>query len=144
MTMDARQRDIIKIHVARRELALDDNTYRALLNRVTGKDSAKTLTAPERAQVLREFERLGWKPKKARRKPKAEDWRTPRIRLIFRLWYWLYDNGATKSRTPESLLKFCQQHIDAEKLEWATSKELNDCVEALKSWQARTQKEASQ
>lgn len=140
MAIDPRKRDLAKIHMAKTQLAMSDDSYRALLRRVTGgKDSASQLTATERAKVIYELERLGWAPKKATRKHQPEDWRAPRIRLIFRLWYWLYDRQVIRSRTPQSLLAFCQQHMDAEKLEWASSDELNKCVEALKSWQKRVE-----
>lgn len=61
-----RARDLKLIHAAVRQMAWDENTYRAILERVTGKTSAADLTARQRQAVLDDFARLGWKPKKAK------------------------------------------------------------------------------
>ena len=61
-----------KIHIARQQLGMDDEGYRALLARVAGVQSSKDLGARQVGAVLREFERLGFKPKpsiKAKGKP---------------------------------------------------------------------------
>lgn len=66
-----RSRDLKLIHAARRQMAWDENTYRSILERVTGKGSAALLNAKERKAVLDDFSRLGWKVKnrKGHRKP---------------------------------------------------------------------------
>lgn len=68
-----RARDLKLIHAARRQMAWDEATYRAILERVTGKASAADLNAKERKQVLDDFARLGWKPQKTKghRNPNA-------------------------------------------------------------------------
>lgn len=68
-----RARDLKLIHAARRQMAWDETTYRAILERVTGKASAADLSAKERKQVLDDFARLGWKPQKVKghRNPNA-------------------------------------------------------------------------
>lgn len=71
--MNRRNASLSKIHIAKKDLALDDDTYRALLARVTGKRSAKDLTPRQVSAVLAEFERLGWEPK-----PAAKAGRTPK------------------------------------------------------------------
>lgn len=52
-----------KIHIARRDLGLDDDVYRSILARVAGVQSSKELTPRQIGRVLAEFERLGWQPK---------------------------------------------------------------------------------
>lgn len=56
-----------KIHIARQQLGLDDEAYRAVLARITGKRSSKDLSANQAGRLLQEFERLGWKPKPSSR-----------------------------------------------------------------------------
>lgn len=56
-----RKAELAKIHVAKKQLALDDETYRALLERVTGQSSAADLTARQRDALLKEFARLGFR-----------------------------------------------------------------------------------
>ncbi|WP_283166866.1 regulatory protein GemA [Thermodesulfovibrio yellowstonii] len=53
-----------KIHIAKKELGLDDKAYRYILVKATGKDSCKKMTHLELAQVLEVFYRLGFVPKK--------------------------------------------------------------------------------
>ena len=52
-----------KIQIARRQLGLDDDTYRAILKRTVGVESSKDLTPRQIGRVLVELERLGFKPK---------------------------------------------------------------------------------
>lgn len=60
MSLDSpRNRALAKIHIAKNELGLDDATYRDLLTRLTGKDSAKYLEPAEWGAVLEEFKKLG-------------------------------------------------------------------------------------
>lgn len=56
-----------KIHIARQQLQMDDDSYRALLQRVAGVDSAKKLNATSASRVIEEFQAKGWKPKAAAR-----------------------------------------------------------------------------
>lgn len=71
MSDPTRLRDLKLIHVARRQMAWDENTYRAIIERITGQASAALLNAKQRKAVLDEFTRLGWKVKtrKGHRKP---------------------------------------------------------------------------
>lgn len=61
---DPRQRDLAAIHAARKQLCLDDETYRAVLARVSATcgspcHSSADLSARQRAAVLDELRRLG-------------------------------------------------------------------------------------
>ncbi|XLM22170.1 regulatory protein GemA, partial [Chromobacterium piscinae] len=56
-----RQRLIRLIHVAKRELALDDDSYRAILQRIGRQASAADLSVPELNQVLEYLKRNGFK-----------------------------------------------------------------------------------
>lgn len=132
---------LAKIHIAKKALDLDDDTYRQMLQTVTGKDSAKTLTLTECDKVLTHCKKLGWKPKAStKNKTTDRDWRAPRIRLINQLWEQLGQAGALRNPSNEGLLRFCKPMMTVPKLEWASSQALNNIVEALKAWQARAQK----
>ena len=56
-----RNRQLARIHKAKKQLGLDDATYRSLLQRVTGKSSSADMTTEERNAVIAEFARLGFK-----------------------------------------------------------------------------------
>ena len=53
---------IQKIKVAQKQLALDDDNYRAVLRRITGKSSCKDCDLLQLQRVIAEFERLGFQP----------------------------------------------------------------------------------
>ncbi len=64
-----------KIHIARQQLCMDDDSYRMLLERVAGDGitSSTQLTPVTAAKVLHEFERLGFKAKKPKAKGKPKN-----------------------------------------------------------------------
>jgi len=47
-----RKKDLARIHLLKKDLQLDDDSYRDLLEKLTGKRSAGKLTGPERNKVL--------------------------------------------------------------------------------------------
>ncbi|MCG8993239.1 regulatory protein GemA [Laribacter hongkongensis] len=63
---------LAKIHIAKKALAMDDATYRAMLQSVAGVSSSKALSDDGVTRVLAHLQRCGWKPKttaKAGKKP---------------------------------------------------------------------------
>ena len=58
--IDARRAaDLARIHLAKKELGLEEDVYRSLLRATTGKDSAGAMGPGERWKVLLELGRLG-------------------------------------------------------------------------------------
>lgn len=49
------------IHIAKSQLAIDEMSYRAMLRRISGKDSTKEMVAPELMNVLYELEQKGFR-----------------------------------------------------------------------------------
>jgi len=67
---DTRKTDLAKIHIARQQLCLDDESYRAMLWTIARVESAKDLDAAGRRAVLDHLRSRGFKPrKKARTTP---------------------------------------------------------------------------
>ena len=56
----ARRKAIAKLHVAKARLALTDDSYRAILRRVAGIDSAAQANDAQLAALLAEMRRLGF------------------------------------------------------------------------------------
>lgn len=56
-----RRKDLARIHLAKKEVGLDDDAYRELLKGTTGKTSAADLTNRGRWQVLQALAKLGAK-----------------------------------------------------------------------------------
>jgi phage gp16-like protein len=68
-----RARKLAAIHIAAGQLKLDDDTYRSILERVTGKRSAADLETREASAVLDELRRLGAANPRAAGKPHNAD-----------------------------------------------------------------------
>ena len=62
---------LAKVHIAKSDLAMADSSYRALLMRAGGADSAAKLSVQALERALAEFRRLGWAPKRGRRPAKS-------------------------------------------------------------------------
>ena len=122
--MNRRNQQLSKIHIAKKDLGLDDETYRALLSRITGQSSAKDLSPLDVAKVLREFERLGWKPQQGRSKPKPA---ADKAKLVGKIEAqlaeagrpWDYGDGLAK------------RMYNVDRLEWLDAEQLGGVVAAL-------------
>lgn len=69
MSPEAQRRaDLAKIHIAKKELGLDEAAYREMLASVTGHDSAAALGSRQRLAVLVHLKKCGWQPPKRTRK----------------------------------------------------------------------------
>lgn len=62
-----RKQLMAQIHIAKKDLSLDDESYRSILLRVTGKDSCSKMKTAELVDVIKEMKRLGFKPKSTER-----------------------------------------------------------------------------
>ncbi|PLP96027.1 regulatory protein GemA [Pseudomonas sp. FFUP_PS_473] len=121
---DRRNQQLSKIHIAKKDLGMDDDSYRAMLVRIAGKTSAKDLSPLQTANVLRELERLGWQPKRGRAKPKPA---ADRAKLVSKIEAQLADAGrpwAYGDGIAKRLYK-------VEKVEWLNPEQLRGVVAAL-------------
>lgn len=122
--MNRRNQQLSKIHIAKKDLGLDDETYRALLARVTGQSSAKDLTPLQVAKVLQEFERLGWKSKQGRSKPKPA---ADKAKLVGKIEAQLAEAG----RPWEYGDGLAKRMYNLDRLEWLDAEQLGGVVAAL-------------
>ena len=122
---------LAKIHIAKTQLGLDDDTYRALLARVAGVHSAKDLSPRQVGRVLAEFERLGWKPKAAA-KGKAQGRAAPnpaaeRKKLVGKLTAQLTEAGRPWEYADALALRM----FKVERVEWCDTDQLYRLVAAV-------------
>lgn len=120
---------LAKIHIAKKELGLDDEAYRDVLKRVTGKRSSRDLNDYQLDQLFREFKRLGWKPKKTRRRVVRAQ-----VRMIYALWGVLHEGGAVENGGPEACEAWVRRMYGADLTPWMAAEECNDVIESLKQW----------
>ena len=121
---------IAKIHIAKKEMGLDDASYRNVLKAATGKDSSKALSERELERVLGKFRELGWKPKRSGSKPSGR----PHVRKIHALWSALEKAGKLRDASPAALRSFVQRQTGCDAAEFLTSREAGAVIEALKAW----------
>ena len=117
------------IHVQRRQLGMEDDAYRALLQRVAGVTSSADLMTQEKADaVLDEMKRFGAPVHRPLTGPQKKMWS---------LWQQLADAGRVRDRRMSALLAWVkrQAHVDA--LAFLTSAQEYALIEALKSWLER-------
>lgn len=125
--MNLRQANLAKIHIAKKALGLDDDTYRALLARVAGVTSAKDLNPRQVSAVLAEFQRLGWQPPAKPTSRPAPNPAPDRKKLIGKIEAQL----ATAGRPWAYADAMCSRMFKVERVEWCDSDQLQRLVAAL-------------
>ncbi len=141
------------IHVAKKQLGLDDDSYRAINLRITGKESSKDMTPNERGAVLAEMRRLGFvptppasrsreiaapAPQKARRARGALSLEGPYVAKMRALWISGWNLGVVRDRTDEALAAFVRRQTGVDHVSWVRDPvTAAKAIEALKGWLAR-------
>lgn len=134
-----RRSELAKIHLARVSLAMTEDSYRALLRRVTGYGSAGELDAAGRRAVIAEFHRLGWRPGRSKTRPRPSA--DPQVRMCRALWIELAELGAVRDPSDRALNNLARRVTGIGHLEWCDARQLNSVIEALKGWRDRVQGE---
>ncbi|WHS58644.1 regulatory protein GemA [Pseudomonas sp. G2-4] len=125
--MNRRNANLSKIHIAKKDLGLDDETYRALLNRVAGVKSAKDLGPIKVVAVLAEFERLGWKPKAKPAGRAAPNVAPDKQKLIGKIQAFMAD----AKRPWEYADGMAKRMFKVDRVEWLDCQQLGSLVSAL-------------
>jgi phage gp16-like protein len=154
-----RARHIKAIHAMARELALAEDTYRAIISRHSGgrTDSSAALRADERTAVMDYLRGLGAGRKAAAPEPSAVPLpsgapahrrgrrplaQTAWARKLRALWLALYHLGEVSEPSEDALAAFVERQtrvdgrgVDA--LQWLSPDQARLVIEALKAWCAR-------
>ncbi len=130
-----------KVHLAKKELGLDDATYRAVLERVTCKASAAECTEVELGRVLDDFKAKGWQPVMGGRKATSGGRAAPADHPVAgkarALWISLAQLGAVRDPGEPALEAFAKRQLKVERLQWADQAQGFRLIEALKAMAAR-------
>lgn len=118
---------IKKVHVGKRELGLDDETYRSLLERVTGHRSAAKCNDQQLILVVKEMKAKGFHVKQKKKYPAQ----LPKMRA---LWITLWCLRVVRNRQDRALLAFTARQTGRPvgDLSWVTPTDANKVIEALK------------
>jgi phage gp16-like protein len=128
---------IAKLHIAKKQLGLDDASYRALLVAATGKSSAKDMREGELVAAMEAFKKAGFKalpPKTAEQKAAA---RKPYVAKIYALWGDLEKSGDLTDPSLKALQSFVKRQTGMDRVEWLGPEDATKVTEGLKAWLAR-------
>ncbi|WP_350447793.1 regulatory protein GemA [Pseudomonas solani] len=121
---------LTKIQIARRQLGMDDDTYRAMLKRTVGAESSKGLTTRQVGRVLVELERLGFEPTGKARMPTDRQVAEPppeRKALVFKIGAQLAEAGRPWAYADAMAV----QMFKVARVEWCEPDQLRRLVAAL-------------
>jgi len=122
---------IAKVHIAKSQLRMVEDDYRAIMLRVTGNSSAAQCTDAELVALLKEFEGKGFTAKA--KKPGARPADHPVARKARALWISLHQLGAIADPSDRALEAFAQRQLGVAKLQWADQALGYKLIEALKA-----------
>lgn len=123
---------IQKIHIAKSQLGLDDDTYRDLATRITGKSSSKAMTESERQILLTEMERLGFKVTSKSNQKRLEGKFATKLQA---LWIAGYNLGVVTNGSDEALIAFVKRQTKLDHVRFLhDAGDAYKAIEALKRW----------
>lgn len=123
---DMRNRELAQIHIAKKDLGLDDETYRDMLFTIARVRSSGELDHAGRRRIIEHLQARGWKPK-AGVKPKVANKGSSKTALISKIGAlltvlekpWAYADG------------MAAKMFKVEKIIWLTPQQLHKLVAAL-------------
>lgn len=123
------------IHVAKKQLGLDDESYRAVLKRVTGKSSSAEMDEAERQRVVEEMRRLGFTKKKPAKSGRPAG---PYAAKLQALWIAGWNLGIVRDRRDAALTAFVKRQTGLDHTRFLRYPEdASKAIEALKGWLSR-------
>jgi phage gp16-like protein len=127
-----------KIHIAKKQLQLDEDDYRQILLDESGRTSSGDCTEAELERVLKRFEALGFKPlPKVGATGATRPAQHPVARKARALWISLYHLCAVESPSEKALESFAKRQLKCERLVWANQSDGYKLIEALKAMAVR-------
>lgn len=130
------------IQVAKRELAMDDDSYRAMLESVAKKRSTKGMSNAELSMVVERMKALGFQPKR-KKQPRVDE--TLKIKAIWNVMYnqgFVYNNS---DQTVDAYVSRMTSIINGKGVEraiWLDANLAYKVLECLKNWHLRLMKQA--
>jgi len=142
MNTAPRARLVKLIHVAKRELRMDEPTYRAMLLASGGAQSTAHMAAPALERVLAHLKRSGFK---VRHKSASTQTAAPsraldtrdQARKVRALWLMLHTLGVVRDPSEAALAAYVKRIAGIDALQWAGEAQLHQLIETLKKWAMR-------
>lgn len=126
---------LAKLHIAKKQLGLDDDTWRDLLERETGKRSSRDMSDGERGRVLDVLKTQGFKPASKGSRKGIEGKYAPKLQA---LWIAGYNLGLIRNKDDAALLAFVKRQTGIDHTRFLRYAEDGArAIEALKKWLER-------
>lgn len=114
MKKTSRKDYLAAIHMGKKALNLDEDTYRDMLENVTDKRSAKDMTDDELIKVIQHLDQLGFSKREFGKKPKVKQSKEALIgkieaHLAEHKLHWNYAKGMAKKMFKKEALEFCSE-----------------------------------
>lgn len=138
--IDPRHRLVRLIHVAKRDLKMDDDVYRGILLKIGKTESSSKMTVPELERTLEHMKRCGFKVRSKNKsgissRPLASD---PESRKIRALWLFLHKLGLVKNPSEKALTAYVKRMTKVDDLQWLNGDQTLIMIETLKKWAMRS------
>lgn len=140
---EQRKNELAQIHLAKSRLAMDEDTYRAMLKQHGGKESAADLDDTGRDRVLTHLAKSGAKlfgrsRTTGRMIGKSLTERKDPRDLIRSLWIRLAKHGAIKDPSDENMRIFIRKQTEIDALEFLIDpKDQDKVIKSLRGWMRR-------
>lgn len=119
------------IHVANKQLGLDEDTARDLYERVTGKRSLREMNDRQLQLIVTEQRRQGFKPAE-------KGLQGPFAKKLQALWIAAWNLGIVRDRTDAAMLSFVKRQTGIEHTRFLIDAEDSaKAIDALKAWMTR-------
>lgn len=147
--------DIKRIHIAKSALGMDEDTYRAVIQRISqGRtDSSKDLTDGERAAVMKHMRACGFMLRSPKQQGAAIITR-PEMTKLRAMWWRLSEQAAvTRPGGPaacdDAIAAWAERQLSTDTpplqhIRFASQDQWQRLVEALKKWLSRVERQAKQ
>jgi phage gp16-like protein len=132
-----RRAELAMIHLAKKQLGMTDEDYRAMLHNIAGTTSSAHLNTAGRSQIIEHLKKCGFKPLirvKRTGKPPGNPTQTGKIE---QLWKELAKTGILRDSSRRALSAFLLRRTSVAEPNWLTPEQASDIIEALKAWLKR-------
>lgn len=126
------------IHVARKQLDLDEDVYRAKLVAITGKSSTKDMSEGERQRVLDAFRKAGFQPVPGRKVAGRRQLDGKFVKKLQALWIAAYNLGVVEDRDDKAMLAFVKRQTGLDDTRFLHhDDDARAAIDGLKAWLKR-------
>lgn len=134
----SRQRLIQLIHIARNDLKMDEDTYRQMLQGLTGVASTKGMDITQLNRVMNSMKKKGFRIKPARKaKSHLPLDSHPQSKKLRALWLEMASVGIIRDTSEQALARWVERETGISAIRWLSTEQASNVIERLKNWQCR-------